>query len=278
MCFAEKLEGSNDMARWIKEIQPDYYNRYSYAFNGEMLWQNGNIYVMDNHRCATWCWLQQCKYDDRYNFMHIDRHYDMSKYYYEEDLIPLLENPHMDYEEYSNLIRQDGEYKSLSWDNYILFAYDLRPDWFLTNVFLTHKEGDVCVGWRGNVMRFIEKEPSDIINQIRRYLMEITNDTEGVLDGTSELKWIVNIDLDIIFNTSEEGKLFEFYDEDTIRDIAKLIQNAMDKIQVLTIAISPEFIAGVDMREKWNNGFKKLKILAEEISFLRCFPHQHLII
>lgn len=53
MCFAEKLEGSNDMARWIKEIQPDYYNRYSYAFNDEMLWQNGNIYVMDNHRSAT---------------------------------------------------------------------------------------------------------------------------------------------------------------------------------------------------------------------------------
>lgn len=260
------------MARWIKEIPQDYYDKCSYGFNDVMLWQNGKVYVMDNHRNATWCWLQQCRDGERYNFMHIDRHYDMSKYYFIEDLRPVLENPQMDYGEYANLMRQDGKYKSLSWDNYILFAYDLYPNWFQTNVFLTHKEGDVCVGWRGNKMKFTEKDPADIINQIRRYFLEITEDTEGIVGGSSELKWIVNLDLDIIFNSSDNGGIYEFYNRETIRDIARLIQRAMDRIQVLTIAISPEFLVGVDMRERWNNGFRKLRILADAIEYLNCFP------
>lgn len=265
------------MARWIKEIPQGYHNQCSYGFNDVMLWQNEKVYVMDNHRSATWCWLQQCKDGDKYNFMHIDRHYDMSRYHFREDLIPVLENPHMDYREYANLMRQDGKYKSLSWDNYILFAYDLYPNWFQTNVFLTHKDGDVCVGWLGNEMIFTEKDPSDIMNLIRQYFLEITEDTEGVVAGSSELKWIVNLDLDIIFNLSEKGYLYEFYNEVIIRDIARHIERAMDRIQVLTIAISPDYLAGIDLREKWNNGFRILRILADEIECLSCFPFPKII-
>lgn len=250
----------------------DYHDKCSYGFNDVMLWQNGKVYVMDNHRSAMWCWLQQCKNGDRYNFMHIDRHYDMSNYYYKEDLIPVSENPRMDYREYASLMRQDGEFKSLSWDNYILFAYDLFPDWFQTNVFLTHKDGDVCVGWHGNKMIFTEKDPSDIINQIQQYILEITEEAEGVVGGSSEFMWIVNLDLDIIFNLSEECELYEFYNEDSIRDIARHIQRAMDRIQVLTIAISPDCLIGNGMKEKWDNGFRMLRILAEEIEALQEFP------
>lgn len=260
------------MARWIKEIPLDYHDQCSYGFNDVMLWQNDKVYVMDNHRSATWCWLQQCVNGDRYNFMHIDRHYDMSNYYFREDLIPVLENPQMDYMEYSNLMRQDGEFKSLSWDNYILFAYDLCSDWFQTNVFLTHKDGDVCVGWHGNKMIFTERNPSDIINQIRQYLLEITEETEGVVSGSSELMWIVNFDLDIIFKSFEQDELYEFYNKDTIRNIAKLLQSAMDRIQVLTIAISPDCLMGGNKEEKWDVGFRTLRILADEIECLSCFP------
>ena len=49
-----------------------------------MFWQNGNVYVMDNHRDAAWCWLQQCNLRDRYNFMHVDQHYDLLDTYYSE--------------------------------------------------------------------------------------------------------------------------------------------------------------------------------------------------
>ena len=38
-----------------------------------------NIYVMDNHRLALWCWFQEMEKGKRYNLFHIDAHPDMSE-------------------------------------------------------------------------------------------------------------------------------------------------------------------------------------------------------
>lgn len=80
---------------WIKEMPKDYENHTSFCYGSVMLWQNGKVYVMDNHLSAAWCWLQSCDPQKKYNFMHIDRHYDMLECFYDEDLQPLRENPHM---------------------------------------------------------------------------------------------------------------------------------------------------------------------------------------
>ena len=74
--------------------------------------------------------------------MHIDRHYDMLDCFYDEDLLPLRNNPHMPYNEFKNLKRTKGageKYDVFRWDNYIMAAYTLQPDWFHTNIFLTHR-------------------------------------------------------------------------------------------------------------------------------------------
>ena len=73
------------MGIWFKEMPEDYHNQLSFFEEDVMLWQNDKVYVMDNHRDAAWCWLQQCKDEEKYNFMHIDRHYDMGDYYKDED-------------------------------------------------------------------------------------------------------------------------------------------------------------------------------------------------
>ena len=112
------------MGIWFKEMPEDYHNQLSFFEEDVMLWQSNKVYVMDNHRNAAWCWLQQCEDGDSYNFMHIDRHYDMGDYYYDEDLEPVRNNPRMDYLEYANLRRKDGEYKTLRWDNDIRYTYD----------------------------------------------------------------------------------------------------------------------------------------------------------
>ena len=85
--------GTMDDKMWIKRMPDDYFNHPSFCCDDVMLWQNGKIYVMDNHRDATWCWFHQCRDGERYNFMHIDRHYDMGDYYYDEDLEPIKANP-----------------------------------------------------------------------------------------------------------------------------------------------------------------------------------------
>ena len=56
----------------------------------------------------------------------------------------------MPYNEFKNLKRTKGageKYDVFRWDNYIMAAYTLQPDWFHTNIFLTHREGSPKGGW-----------------------------------------------------------------------------------------------------------------------------------
>ena len=46
----------------------------------------------------------------------------------------------------------------------------------------------------------------------------------------------------------------------------------MNKIQVLTIALSPDCVDGEDIKGKWINSFQILKIMSEEIDDLKDFP------
>ena len=64
----------------------------------------------------------------------------------------------------------------------------------------------------------------------------------------------------------------QLYSDSYIREVARLLQKSMDKIQVLTIAISPDCLIGDGMKEKWDNGFRVLRILAEKIELLKEFP------
>ena len=123
---------------WVRQLPNDFYHRTSGCYGSVMLWQNSNVYVMDNHLSAAWCWLQSCDRQKKYNFMHIDRHYDMLDCFHDEDLELLRNNPHMPYDEFKELKRTKdiGEkYGLFRWDNYIMATYVLQPHWFHSNIF-----------------------------------------------------------------------------------------------------------------------------------------------
>ncbi len=45
--------------------------------NQNFLYQEKNVYVMDNHRAALWCWLRHIKENSNLDgLFHIDRHFD----------------------------------------------------------------------------------------------------------------------------------------------------------------------------------------------------------
>ena len=92
----------------------------SFCFNNVFMWQNDKVFVMDNHMAALWGWLQVCDPQKKYNFMHIDRHYDMLECFKDEDLEPVKKNPNLAFEEFHNLKRKDGEFQAFRWDNYIM--------------------------------------------------------------------------------------------------------------------------------------------------------------
>ena len=260
------------MGTWIKELPKDFWEHSSFCFGDVMLWREGKVFVMDNHKSAAWCWLQQCKDEDKYNFIHIDCHYDMGDYYLDEDLEPVKKNPRMTYEEMMNLQRSDGVCKTLRWDNYIRYVYELRPEWFKTNLFVTQKEGDICDGRKRKKMTLSEKEEMYLLDWLNQYLIEDPKYLYDIVEGSEKLKWIVNLDLDFFFYHFGDNIHVQLFSDDYIREVAKMLQKGMDRIQTLTIAISPDCLVGEGMKRKWENGFRVLEILAEEIYALWEFP------
>ena len=85
------------------------------------------------------------------------------------------------------------------------------------------------------------------------------------------MKWIVNGSRCFLLSFWDNVHVQLFLDE-YIREVGKLLQKAMGRIQVLTIAMSPDCLFGRKMKDKWASGFDVLKIMAEEILALRDFP------
>jgi hypothetical protein len=259
------------MKKCVKKLPKDYYEQTSFYENDVMLWQNGKVYVMDNHRDAAWCWLQQCKTEELYNFMHIDQHYDLLDSYYSETLTAIKNNPKMAYDEFASLMRDErGEYRLFSWDNYIRIMHELRPNWFNTNVFVTQGYGGDANsdGWGHEKMRIQETSPLYLLFAIRQNMIEKWS--SELRSENENLKWIVNFDLDVFF--CHEYDHVKIFSDRFIRKVARLLQEAMANIQVLTIAISPDCLEGKGMKKRWDSGFRVLRIMAEEIDALQEFP------
>lgn len=251
---------------FIKKLPIDYFTRPSLCYNDVFLWHGDNVFVMDNHKSALWCWMQMCNPNEQYNFMHIDKHYDMLDCYKSADLVKLY--PTMSFDEYCSAERDDG-YKLMRWDNFIRAGFEKFPQWFNSAIFVTQKVGDIGT-WRKNKLRFQEECPMDMNWVVGQYIEETSEGLSGITDGCADKKWIVSFDLDVFFSSCDD-KVLIFSDE-YIRLIARKLQRAMSNIQVLTIAISPDCLPGVgedDLYANWQQGIRILKLMSEEIPAMR---------
>lgn len=115
-------------------------NEWLYPFKGRnssnhsdqnFLWRNGCIYVMDNHRAALWCWLQEIDSNSSCELIHIDAHYDCLSVDGHEALDNLPDLSKISIHDYlaikgmDRLIHQ--ETFLIRWDNYIPLAYRILP-------------------------------------------------------------------------------------------------------------------------------------------------------
>lgn len=258
---------------WIKKMPNDYYEQTSSCYGSVLLWQKEKVYVMDNHLSALWCWLQSCDPNKEYNFMHIDMHYDMLKCFCDADLQPLRDNPHMEYEEFINLKKTKNAGENIQlfrWDNYIMAGYTLHPDWFHTNIFITQKEGDDDNSRENNAFSKHEECPLQMDLYINQYIGEPCKCLADFKGDDYRLPWIVNLDLDIFYTTHSPS--VQLHSEEYIRLIARLLNDNLCNIQVVTIALSPDCLGGENLTEKWNNSFRILKIMSEELKCLKEFP------
>ena len=228
---------------WIKQ-KPSILGK-SGRINTNFLFKQDSIFVMDNHLCASWCWLQKIDTNKKYDFYHIDRHNDLlfpTPGIKEELELNKIDLQNISFAEYLNLNEKNNlniEVKLFRWDNYILNFNEIYPNLFGERRFIT-KEYYEC-------SEFIDSE-----NKIEEFINEFHHWLEYSSNGC-----ILNLDIDFFF--SEDKGIYKLYSDELIKRVAKTIKQNIHKIDVLTIALSPECCGG------WENSIKSFQILAKQL-------------
>lgn len=218
-------------------------NSSSY-YNLNLLQKEGNAYVMDNHLAALWCWLQVIDTESNYNLLHIDRHYDLldsqTEYWVNSIIDQGINLSEISIEEYSDIkyINADGplptyKYPLFRWDNYLTMLYELYPNLIISNIFATHKDGD-----KPDRFSIDDYESWDLQKELSYWL-----------NNRNENKWIVNLDIDYFF-TDDDDNYFQLFTDEYIIKIADELKQSIHRIEVLTIALSPEMCGGWEIAER----------------------------
>lgn len=248
---------------WIKELPHDYLKKGSGAiyFNG--LWNEGNVYVMDNHRVAAWCWLQSCSALQSYNFLHIDQHSDLLL-----DGIPnawetykrILNYPTLSLDDYLELRHPYSNFYAFRWDNYIRPMHKLFPHWFEQSYFAYTKtfdikdhdkkcQSDEYKGFNGLANCLSNEELLELLSNIAS-------------DRTR--KWIINLDIDYFFSQQIhcEG-------ENLVSEFGQLLNECLRNAQVLTIALSPSCCRNNRSNiSGWRNSIRVFNHIKEHVASL----------
>ena len=202
------------------------------TFDLALLKNDGKIYVMDNHKAATWCWGQKIDFTKSYNLFHIDKHYDLLHGGTDERVKTILEQKfdigNSTIEEYCTL--QHGQDQVFKFDNYLTILKKLYPNVFKQKKFATHNDGTIPRDWDFYEVPMIDLATENFSYWIRK----------------EELSWIMNIDIDYFFTINSDDVYFQFLHDDYIISFAQQIKSVMEKIEVLTIALSPSFCGGID--------------------------------
>ena len=218
------------------------------ASSDNVLWQNENVYVMDNHRLALWCWFQKMEKGRRYNLLHIDAHPDLSESALRESVQHNIEE--MSLETYRKLWQDEVNLPLFRWDNYLEYFLKKYPEQVGKTISATHHLGS-------------KKELSE---EIRDYdLVKFASGLFSEKKYINDLPWIVNLDLDYFFSAAPEK--LELFSHSFVKSLSKSIRQGLENgmVQVLTISLSPECCGS------WDKAEEMLEFLGEEIELLRPF-------
>ena len=227
------------------------------CYNMNFLYNVDKFYIMDNHLAAAWCWAQKIDKSKRYGLFHIDRHYDLLNNLGDNCLNKnrdiLISN---DFKAYYS-IKDNYNMPIMRFDNYIDTFNRLFPNLIQSIYFATHNDGSDEQGTSVSNISNYKPEIWDLQSNIRYWIVDSNNDIDS---------WIVNIDIDYFFqNIEEENHLF--LTKKYIKSVFREIKQSLSKIDVVTIALSPEFCNG------WGNSFQILRIICNELEIN--FPYKY---
>ena len=213
--------------------------------NDNILYQENNVFIMDNHRLALWCWFQKINKDKSYNLFHIDAHPDMAKTANGDFSVEDIDLWTCSLEQYRTLMQAEYNLPLFRWDNYIQILYShFRTLVAKKNTYLaTHNVG------------------ATEVSAVEIQVYAIFSDKKFI----NQNNWIVNIDIDYFFSAQPEKTLM--FSTDFIESIAIACKMGLDKglIDVLTIALSPECCGGWAKSQKVLEIFSKILGIKQDL-------------
>lgn len=213
--------------------------KYSLESNVKFLWrEKKKVYIMDNHRCALWCWLQHNLNDD-VSVLHVDAHSDMAavtKKYTAEFVHSLTLKQYL--EESWQPKNETSCVPVFLWDNFLTFFWEQQKN-CICELSLPRRIS-VDIGINDEIRKAANfYDPWQLIGDLSKKIED------------SNSKWIVDIDLDYFFYESCEKGFSLMFSEEYIEEFCRIIKkNLNDKIIVLTISLSPECCGGWEEAEK----------------------------
>lgn len=199
------------------------------VYGQNFVWKSGNIYVMDNHRAAAWCWAQEFRSGEAHGLLHIDRHTDANTAQLQEWLAALPNGLPSSINDYlTAAYKPNGPDPNadpisiIRWDNYLPIYLATHGSAVNDVIFATHDEGD-----RRLRTTPTEWAPWQVLEELEYQL------------NRSEVPWVANLDLDYFFCTENEQAL-QFLSDDYVDRLAAALArlNRVGKLRVITIALT----------------------------------------
>lgn len=235
-----KLEGEPE---WLVPFKGRH---WSGPLTQNFLWKHGNVYIMDNHRAAMWCWVKELDKEQHVNIFHIDEHYDALYSQMKEWLEALPRIEALTIGEYleQNYLPPGSSTRApiVRWDNYLSLFLEHYGDQVGTFYCVTHRVGD-RPKWKGMLELAADRVPANI---------------KSVMENAEDDKWIVNVDLDYFF-CNQAGRRKPLFSVEYIETIFGEIRECheKDRITCLTLCLTPD--------EGYTGGWEQAEALCEQV-------------
>ncbi len=236
----------------IVEIIINNGKNHSGAFDLNYLAVDKNIYIMDNHLAAIWCWVRKINTTGKYNFFHLDQHDDcltshLTTWLHEiksrKINLSKMSIQEMVELKYNSKLSPNGQFQLFQWSNYIPIFFNLFPKLIDEAIFATHNTRPMHK--IANENSLVEKEIFDVVNNLNYWISE-----------NSKRKWIFDLDIDFFFTKHDEQRI-QFLSDEYVLAVAEEIKKSLKSIEILTIALSPECCGG------WDNAIRVAKIITD---------------
>lgn len=219
------------------------------------LWRSDSLYVMDNHRLALWCWWQHLDNEHmRWDFIHIDRHYDALW----QKARPWLQHYDSTHKSSLDAFRQarfskHGEEMELyRWDVITSALLTMHRDKIRQWIFVTAEEGAPPAIQQ---MQFVR--PWGLPALLRSMAKSNTENPPAIVD----------IDLDYFTHFDDDGSIGRVFSSQYLQEINQALIEGMANggFGVVTIALSPSTTGSWQLAEElcWEllQGIPSVRIL-----------------